>query len=195
MKKIVILDAGHGEDTCGKASPDGKLKEYAYARNVKNVLKTWLIGLGYEVYDVCPEMSDISINTRVKRANEMAKKNPGAKCILISIHSNASAMTGWHDGNGWEVFTALQCSLNAKVLATKLAESAMKHGLKVRKGPQGQLYKQKNLGICRDTSMPAVLVENFFHDNKREVEMAMTQEGFNRFVETLAQGVVGYFAN
>ena len=31
---IILLDNGHGENTLGKRSPDGKLKEYAYAREI-----------------------------------------------------------------------------------------------------------------------------------------------------------------
>ena len=30
----VILDNGHGRDTAGKRSPDGRLREYAYTREM-----------------------------------------------------------------------------------------------------------------------------------------------------------------
>ena len=30
----ILLDNGHGENTPGKKSPDGSLKEYAYARDI-----------------------------------------------------------------------------------------------------------------------------------------------------------------
>lgn len=36
---IVIIDNGHGEDTAGKRSPDGRLREYAYAREIAKRLQ------------------------------------------------------------------------------------------------------------------------------------------------------------
>ena len=30
----ILIDNGHGEDTKGKCSPDGRLKEYAYTREI-----------------------------------------------------------------------------------------------------------------------------------------------------------------
>ena len=31
---VILLDAGHGVDTLGKRSPDGRLREYKYAREI-----------------------------------------------------------------------------------------------------------------------------------------------------------------
>ena len=68
MKEIVILDNGHGEDTPGKRSPDGRLKEYQYCREIVDRIYEQL-KTTYEVYKLVPEIKDISLNERVKRVN------------------------------------------------------------------------------------------------------------------------------
>ena len=41
-KLYVILDNGHGVNTPGKRSPDGKLREYAWAREIVKKIKNKL---------------------------------------------------------------------------------------------------------------------------------------------------------
>ena len=48
----VILDNGHGRDTAGKRSPDGRLREYAYAREMarkiaQDLKRQGIFGAGY----------------------------------------------------------------------------------------------------------------------------------------------------
>ena len=38
----ILIDAGHGVNTLGKQSPDGKLREYAWARDIAKRLETSL---------------------------------------------------------------------------------------------------------------------------------------------------------
>ena len=46
---IILLDAGHGESTPGKRSPDGRLREYKYCREIANEVKKQLIDKGFNV--------------------------------------------------------------------------------------------------------------------------------------------------
>ena len=66
---IILLDNGHGENTPGKQSPDGLLKEYAYTREIVQRIYSSLKDLGYNPYILVPETNDIPLSTRVKRAN------------------------------------------------------------------------------------------------------------------------------
>ena len=191
MSKLIILDAGHGSNTAGKRSPDGRLLECEYARKIKALLASKLKADGYSVYDVCPESYDVSLTTRIRRANSEVKRYPGG--LLVSIHSNASGSDGkWHEGKGWEVLVALNASSNSMRLAMCLAECAQEAGMKVRKHTPTQPFKKQNLGICRDTTMPAVLVESFFHDNKDEVDFALSDEGVKTYTEILYKGIKKY---
>lgn len=38
----ILIDNGHGENTPGKRSPDGKLKEWAYTRDIADRVITGL---------------------------------------------------------------------------------------------------------------------------------------------------------
>ena len=40
---IIILDPGHGIDTPGKRSPDNRLLEYKYCREIVNEIKRFVL--------------------------------------------------------------------------------------------------------------------------------------------------------
>lgn len=101
---IICLDNGHGVDTPGKCSPDKKLREYKYAREIVNMLADKLKANGYKVYIVTPEEKDISLKERCKRINKVCRENNN-KAISISVHCNAAGCDGkWHSASGWSVF-------------------------------------------------------------------------------------------
>ena len=50
----------------------------------------------------------------------------------------------------------------------------------------------QSLAICRDTKMPAVLVEMFFHDNKDDVEWALSPEGMSAIVNAIVKGITDF---
>ena len=50
MKKIVILGTAHLRSTPGKRSIDGRLKEYAYSREIVTMVEAELKARGFEVY-------------------------------------------------------------------------------------------------------------------------------------------------
>ena len=89
-KKLhVILDNGHGENTPGKRSPDGKFREYAWSREIVAMLVPELEERGISYSILVPETNDISLTERVKRANAIAKENltPVAVPIIITNES------------------------------------------------------------------------------------------------------------
>ena len=45
----ILLDNGHGENTPGKRSPDGKFREYLYTREVAEAIERELKLRGYDV--------------------------------------------------------------------------------------------------------------------------------------------------
>ena len=122
---IVCLDNGHGINTPGKCSPDKKLKEYEYAREIVSRLATKLKENGYKVYIVTPEQTDISLKERCKRINKVYKENNN-KAISISVHCNAAGADGnWHSASGWSVYVSKNASSNSKKLAKCLYDEAL----------------------------------------------------------------------
>lgn len=189
---IVILDNGHGSNTPGKCSPDGKLKEYSYAREVVKGIHQALSEEGIDSHILTPEQTDISLKERVTRANKIYKDN-NKQAILISVHCNAAGSDGkWHSAKGWSVYVAQNASKNSKNLANCIAEEAADSGLKMRYYLPDQSYWVQSLAICRDTNCPAVLTENLFQDNKEDVEFLLSEEGKQKIIDLHVKGIKKY---
>lgn len=188
----VLIDNGHGENTPGKGSPDGRLREWAYTREIADMVVFELRKKGIDAERIVKEDTDVPLSERCRRANEIYRK-AGKKAILISIHCNAAGSgASWMGARGWSVFVSNNASSNSKKLATCLAEVAECIPVSVRKPMPGQLYWQQNLAMCRDTNCPAVLVENFFQDNKEDVEYLMSADGKREVVRIHVEGIAKY---
>lgn len=188
----VLIDNGHGENTPGKCSPDGKLKEWAYTRKIADRLVTELRKNGIDAERIVKEMTDIPLSIRCRRANDIYRET-GGKAILISIHCNAaSSGSDWLSAHGWSVFISNNASMNSKNLAICLAGAAIGKRVFVRQPMQGQLFWTQNLAICRDTICPAVLTENFFQDNKEDVEFLLSDEGMQMVTQIHVDGIKDY---
>lgn len=188
----VLIDNGHGENTPGKRSPDGRLMECAYTREIADMIVFELRKKGIDAERIVKEDTDVPLSERCRRANDIYKES-GKKAILISIHCNAAGNASvWMNARGWSVFVSNNASANSKKLANCLAEAANSIPVPVRKPMPGQLYWQQNLAICRDTNCPAVLVENFFQDNKEDVEYLMSPEGKRDVVRIHVDGIIKY---
>ena len=189
---IILLDNGHGENTPGKKSPDGSLKEYAYTRDIVQQIYSSLKDLGYNPYILVPETNDIPLSTRVKRANQLCSAN-NKKALLVSVHCNAAGSDGeWHSAKGWSVFVSQNSSANSKKLADCLKKEADNQGLKVRLQNASKSYWVQSLAICRDTNCPAVLTENLFQDNKEDVKFLLSEEGKKKIAELHVKGIINY---
>lgn len=188
----VLIDNGHGENTPGKRSPDGKLKEWAYTREIADRLVTALQRKGVCAERIVKEMTDIPLSIRCRRANDSYRET-GGNAILVSIHCNAAGYgSEWLSAQGWSVFVSNNASMNSKNLAVCLAEAAIGEKVFVRQPMAGQLFWVQNLAICRDTICPAVLTENFFQDNRRDVEFLLSDEGKQKVTQIHVDGIMNY---
>lgn len=192
---MVIIDNGHGENTAGKRSPDNRLREYAYTREIaKRVHSVLSERLGADnVMLLTPETNDISLRERCKRANSLCWKHGASSVLLVSIHNNAAGADGkWHSARGWSAHVAHNASQRSKYLARKLAQAAEENGLRVRKYTPQQPFFSQNLAICRDTLCPAVLTENLFQDNREDVDFLMSDEGKQTVTKVHVDGILSY---
>lgn len=188
----VLIDNGHGENTPGKRSPDGKLKEWAYTREIADRLVTALQRKGVCAERIVKEMTDIPLSIRCRRANDSYRET-GGNAILVSIHCNAAGYGAeWLSAQGWSVFVSNNASMNSKNLAVCLAEAAIGEKVFVRQPMAGQLFWVQNLAICRDTICPAVLTENFFQDNRKDVEFLLSDEGKQKVTQIHVDGIMNY---
>ena len=186
-KYLVALDDGHGMKTAGKQTPtipelDNRvIHENEFNRAVVSNLAAELTRCGIGVIFVAPTDADTSLSDRVNRAN-LNKAN-----LYISIHYNA--LDGTFDGkdpSGLSVHI-----YPGSKSGRKLAECVHKYLI------QGTEQKDRgivesNFYVLRKTSMPAILSENGFMDNKREA-LLMIDKNFQKEVAVEhAKGICDY---
>lgn len=188
----VLIDNGHGENTPGKRSPDGRLREWAYSREIADMVVSGLRKRGIDAERIVKEDTDVPLSERCRRANAIYKE-AGKKAILVSIHCNAAGNgNSWMNARGWSVFVSNNASANSKKLATCLGEAAEVQRVTIRKQTPKLMYWEQNLAICRDSNCPAVLTENFFQDNKEDVEYLLSREGKDTVARIHVEGIVKY---
>lgn len=190
----VLIDNGHGEGTDGKRSPDGRLREYAYTREIADRVVNRLHAEGVDSIRIVPEEADIPLPERVARANKYYAES-GKQAILVSIHCNAAGDgSKWMEARGWSVFVDTTASTNSKCFATAMADAAKEQGVTVRKETRDRNYWMANLYICKHTNCPAVLVENFFQDNKEDVNFLLSEKGKQCVTDITVEGIKKYLA-
>ena len=69
----ILIDNGHGNNTPGKRSPDGKFREAIYTREIAWRIISDLNDRGYDAEILVPESEDISLEDRVSRVNAHCK--------------------------------------------------------------------------------------------------------------------------
>lgn len=192
----VLIDNGHGINTPGKQSPDGRLKEYAYARDIASRLEVALRAEGVDAERIVTEQNDISLSIRCKRVNDICRKLGAKNVLLVSIHNNAAGADGkWHSARGFSSHVALNASSKSKALAQYLWNAAIAHGLKGNRAVPSPPYIAQNLAICRDTLCAAVLTENLFQDNKDDVEFLLSEKGKNEIVQAHVDGITEFISD
>nr|WP_302829773.1 N-acetylmuramoyl-L-alanine amidase [uncultured Bacteroides sp.] len=188
----VLIDNGHGVNTPGKCSPDKRLKEWEYTREIAEMVVLGLRDKGIDAERIVKESIDVPLSERCRRVNNIYH-NSGRQAILVSIHCNAAGSgIAWLNAHGWSVFISNNASANSKKLAKCLSQAVDVRKVTIRRPVPGQDYWQQNLAICRDTVCPAVLTENFFQDNKEDVEFLLSPEGKQAVVQIHIDGIIKY---
>lgn len=192
---MILMDSGHGENTQGKRSPDGKFREYLYAREVAQDAQRELTKRGIACELLVRESLDVSLAERVRRVNEYCKEYGAKNVALLSIHVNAAGDgSRWMNGTGIEVYTS-----NGKTRSDELAqmfiEAARVHhkGMKIRTDySDGDGDKEAQFAVLAKTKCAAILTENGFMDNKADVEYLLSPEGKRAVVMSHVEAVVKY---
>ena len=192
---LILIDPGHGIDTPGKRSPDGKFLEYLWNRQIADLLLDRFMIMGIGASLVVTETNDISLSTRVQRVNRVCSKVGASNVILLSIHSNAAGDgSKWMSAQGWSCYTS-KGNTKSDMIAECLydafeAEFAEK---KIRKDmSDGDRDWEENLYVLTKSKCPAVLIENYFYDNRDECAWLLKDETKERIADTIVKGIVQY---
>ena len=191
----VLIDPGHGIDTPGKRSPDGLFLEYLWNRQIADMLLERLVAMGIDASLVVTETNDVTLRNRVNRVNTICNKVGASNVLLVSIHANAAGNgSSWQNAKGWSCYTS-----KGKTKSDQVAEclyEAFEEEFperKIRKDlSDGDRDWEENFFILEKSRCPAVLLENFFYDNREECTWMLLEESKRRIASAAAKGIAKY---
>lgn len=195
LKKTILIDAGHGINTPGKRSPDGKLLEWEKNREIARYVLEHLALRDINARLLVHEDEDISLQERCRRANEESLIYGISNTVLLSIHCNASGNgSQWMTATGWCAYTS-KGETEADKFATCLYRAAERHlpGHKIRKDySDGDPDFESQFYILRHTYAPAVLTENLFYDAFSDYQFLLSERGMRAIVGLHVDGICDY---
>jgi len=171
------------EDKC-----DYKYYEGVGNRDIARRIMKGLEKLGISYYDVLQgEESDVSLATRVKRANDYNSIH--GNCIYLSIHSNAFTK---QSAEGFSVYTSPGFTNSDKIAPFIFKEIAIEFPTHIPRKDEtdGDVDKEENFYVLRNTAMPAVLSENLFYTNWKEVQILGSEKGRQRIADAHIKAII-----
>lgn len=191
----VILGTAHGSNVLGKCSPDKSISEYQWSREMCLMIKERLAALGIDCVIDILEPVEKSLNYRAQLVNKIVRESNDS-CIYISIHLNAAGGDDkWHNASGWTVYVYDKCSEKSKALALSLFDIAEEKNLFGNRCIPSTGYYTANLCILRETICPAILTENLYQDNKKDVEYLLSDDGKANICDLHVKGILKYIEN
>ena len=202
----LIIDMGHGSNTPGKCAPDKSFYEWKFSRKVGKEVGARLAKMGYNVHytwlddrepiypaDMMLRESQLNraLMWRVERVNELCAKYGTKNCASVSIHANASGDV-WDEASGYCVMVGKHASGKSKRFAQLVYDEAYKRGLKGNRCVPDEHYWVQGLAMCDRTNCPAILTENMFYSNKKDLEFLKSEEGVEQIIQLHIDAIVKY---
>ena len=191
----ILIDPGHGIDTPGKRSPDGLFLEYLWNRQVADLILEGLVSAGVDASLVVTETNDVTLRNRVNRVNTICNRVGASNVLLVSIHANAAGNgSAWMNARGWSCYTS-----KGKTKSDQVAECLYDafeeefQDRKIRKDmSDGDRDWEENFYVLQKSKCPAVLLENFFYDNREECAWMLQEETKRRIAGAAVKGIIKY---
>ena len=191
----ILIDPGHGIDTPGKRSPDGLFREYLWNRQVADLILEGLVSAGVDASLVVTETNDVTLRNRVNRVNTICNRVGASNVLLVSVHANAAGNgSAWMNARGWSCYTS-----RGKTKSDQVAEclydafEAEFQDRKIRKDmSDGDRDWEENFYVLQKSKCPAVLLENFFYDNREECAWMLQEETKKRIASAAVKGIIKY---
>ena len=191
----ILIDPGHGIDTPGKRSPDGLFLEYLWNRQVADLILEGLVSAGVDASLVVTETNDVTLRNRVNRINTICNRVGASNVLLVSVHANAAGNgSAWMNASGWSCYTS-----KGKTKSDQVAECLYDafeeefQDRKIRKDmSDGDRDWEENFYVLQKSKCPAVLLENFFYDNREECAWMLQEETKRRIASAAVKGIIKY---
>lgn len=183
----LALTAGHYKHTAGKRIPKNldknETREWVLNDRICDKIEQKL--KAYEGYELL-RTDDTTGEKGISNAERIQKANKFGADFYLSVHHNAGIEGGL--GGGIMAFTYTKVSDTTKAWQKELYNALIKHtGLK---GNRSEPLATQNIDECRDTAMPAVLLELGFMDSKTDVPVILTEDYADKCATAIVEVVV-----
>ena len=194
-KMKILIDNGHGCNTPGKRSPDGRFREYAWTRYIAKAVVADLRDLGYDAERIVPEEYDVCLNARCSRVNSCCAELGKRNVLVVSIHVNAAGHGDrWYNATGWCAYTC-----KGQTRSDKLADCLYKQaalwlpGHRLRTDySDGDADQEANFTILANTACSAVLSENGFQDCEESLRFLESNDGKEAIIGLHVDGILDF---
>lgn len=178
---------GVNPPTAGKRTPvvpglNRPIYENEFNRAAKNKFIEACMRQDFSVFDVKPELQDISISERVRRINSQNLT------LLVTFAYNAFG-TSFNSASGLEVYYS-----PSNIKATQSRQLAQDLYNQLIKGTEqnGRGVKTLNVGVLSNVNCPSSLIESGFMTNLREAQLMINPLFQTEVGEEACHGVCDY---
>lgn len=168
----ILIDNGHGVETPGKRSSDGRFREYQYNRLIARAIVEHLQCRGYDASLVVPEEEDISLEERCRSINRVAIRHghephdtfvvsiqpAAAECGTAPRAGAPTLSPGTQSPTSWrpvctkpprDTFPATGCApTTATVILTMKSQVSWSSRKTVHISRNGEPECRRSVGIC-----------------------------------------------
>lgn len=195
QQKKILIDNGHGCNTAGKRSPDGRFREYAWTREIARAVVADINDLGYDAQLLVPEEYDVCLSARCYRVNSWCDRLGKRNVLCVSIHVNAAGHGDrWYNATGWCAYTC-----KGQTTSDKLADCLYKQaglwlpGHRLRTDySDGDPDQEAEFAILRRTVCACVLSENGFQDCEESLRFLESEEGKEAIIGLHVDGILDF---
>lgn len=178
---------GVNPPTAGKRTPvlpylNRSFYENEFNRQAKHAFIEACLRCGFNIFDVKPELQDVSITQRVRRINN-AKLN-----LLATFAYNAYGET-FNSARGYQVFYSL---LNSFAIQSRVFSENVYAGLQQFVENTGRGVSTLNVSVLSAVNCPSTLIEAGFMTNILDARLMQDQQYITSVGEGVCLGVCNY---
>lgn len=180
---------GLNPPTVGKRTPilpyiNRSFYENEFNREAKNRFLEACLRCGYNVFDVKPEVQDVSITTRIRRIN-----SAGLTLVVTFAYNAFGTGNNFNSANGFEVFYSNlnPMSTDSRALSEEIYEQILEANLL-----RGLGVNNLNVSVLTSVNCPSTLIEAGFMTNFDEAKLMLDPDYALLIGERACRGVCEY---
>lgn len=189
----LCLDAGHGKSTPGKRSPDGKLLEYKFNREMLKLILIELEKYKDKIEVITTQDPDNDYDLSLLGRCKVANQNKAD--YFISIHANGFYFKD-SNGNYIEKYNSIKGFETHIISKGGKAEQLAKQINYSVKNSIPYIVDRgifvSNFSVLRNTNMPAILIECGFYTNDEECKLLSSEAHKSSLSHSIVNGILNY---